>query len=221
MWRGPVARLKQAAFAFFPPALLRNALMRLALDRSGAAAIYVAAMLPVLMGGALLAIDASRLYSLHAHLQKAADAYALAGAAELDRRPASIARATKAINTMVVNDQRFASSGGATVAVAEIRFLQSLPASDASAIGSTHVTTDPALARFVEVTVAPAALNTIFPASFLGGANTVTTQARAVAGFDSAVCQFTPFFICRPACAARGHSELQGPRRPVSHLRRP
>ena len=39
----------------------------------------------------------------------------------------------------------------------------------------------------------------LFPATFVGAlSNSVSTQAEAVAGFQAAVCDFTPMFICNP-----------------------
>jgi hypothetical protein len=55
-----------------------------------------------------------------------------------------------------------------------------------------------AVARYIEVTVDLQDFSTLFPASFLGGSNTARTNATAVAGFDAAVCEFTPLFICNP-----------------------
>src|SRR5262245_49603046 len=171
---------------------------RLRGDERGALLVYVSISLPVLVGIALLAVDASRLYNLSASLQKGADALALAGAAELDRKPDAITRADAAMASMVANQHKFAIASPAKVTLASRRFLKSLPASDGSVIDSSHETTDPTLARFVEVTVATQTLNTILPASFIGGASSVATTARAVAGFDAAVCQFTPIFMCNP-----------------------
>src|SRR5262249_32147256 len=56
----------------------------------------------------------------------------------------------------------------------------------------------PTQAAYVEVTVQPAALPTILPASFFGGSNILAVGAQAVAGFDQVVCDFTPVFICNP-----------------------
>jgi hypothetical protein len=78
------------------------------------------------------------------------------------------------------------------------RFLDDLPASDDQPITATYETTDPTQARFVEVTINPTQVTAIFPASFLGGANSQNFQATAVAGFNSAVCNYTPVFICNP-----------------------
>ena len=180
------------------PTYLRSRAFDFAQNTSGAVLVYVTLALPVLIGGGLLAIDASRLFTLHTFLQKGADSLALAAAAELDRKPTAIARANAAIANLVSNDHRFSDAGHTAIAVNSVRFLSALPASDANAIGAGLVTTDPTIARFVEVTVAPQTLTTLFPASFLGGSNTATTTARAVAGFDAAVCQFTPMFMCNP-----------------------
>ncbi|MGI9569013.1 MAG: TadE/TadG family type IV pilus assembly protein, partial [Desulfobulbia bacterium] len=167
-------------------------------DRQGAIVIYVAIALPVFIGMTLLAVDGSRFYNLHTFLQKGADSFALAAAAELDRKPTAIIRANRAIANLVENQHKFSNAGTATVDVSSIRFLTGLPASDASSIGGTYDTTDPALARFVQITVVTQTLNTLFLASFLGASNTATATARAVAGFNAAVCQFTPMFMCNP-----------------------
>ena len=109
-------------------------------EERGAVLIYVTLMLPVLIGGALVAVDASRLYNLSTALQKGADALALAGAAELDRKPDAIDRATAAIANMVANQHKFSNAGTANVALAgPPSYLIALPASDATAIGSGFV----------------------------------------------------------------------------------
>jgi len=171
---------------------------RFAAERRGTVLIYVAIMLPVLMGGALLAVDASRLFNLQTLLQKGADSLALAGAAELDIKPTAITRANAAIANLVQNQHQFSDAGVTQIAVSNVRFLSGLPADDALVIDSSYDTTDPAQARYVEVTVTVQNLTSVFPASFLGGSDTVTAGARAVAGFKAAVCQFTPMFMCNP-----------------------
>src|SRR5437660_7203315 len=100
-------------------------LTQLLRDRSGAAGVYAALLLPVLAGTALLAVDASRLFNLQTALQKGADALALAGAAELDRKPDSITRANAAIANLVVNKDRFGTSTPATITTSSIRYLSS------------------------------------------------------------------------------------------------
>ena len=72
-------------------------------DREGVVLPYVAVMLIAIVGLSALALDASRLMSVQTQLQNAADALALAGAAELDRRPDSIIRAEAAIRGLIAN----------------------------------------------------------------------------------------------------------------------
>ena len=55
-------------------------------DTSGIILPYVTVMLVVIIGGSLLAVDGSRFMSLQTQMQKAADALALAGARELNRK---------------------------------------------------------------------------------------------------------------------------------------
>src|SRR6185436_4585386 len=84
-------------------------------DDRGAVLIYVTLVMPVLVGFALLAVDAARLQNLQTSLQKGADALALAGAAELDRKPTAIERADAAIANLVSNKHKFSTIGLATV----------------------------------------------------------------------------------------------------------
>ena len=119
-------------------------------------------------------------------------------AAELDRTPTAIERATRAINRLITNSSLFGSGPDRNVRVARINFLRSLPTRDSDPILPGIWTSDPTQAAFVEVTVQPVGLQTILPASFFGGSNVVRVGAQAVAGFDQVVCDFTPIFICNP-----------------------
>ena len=155
-------------------------------------------MLVVIIGVSVLALDGSRYMSLQTQLQNGADALALAGAAELDRTPTAIERATRAINRLVTNSSLFGSESDRNVRVARINFLRTLPPRDSDPILPGNRTSDPTLAAFVEVTVEPIRLRTILPASIFGGSNVLTAGAQAVAGFDQVVCDFTPIFVCNP-----------------------
>jgi hypothetical protein len=176
---------------------------------------YVTLMLVAIVGVSVLALDGSRYMSLQTQLQNGADALALAGAAELDRTPTAIERATKAIGfrceidsrtcapieggpRLITNSSWFGSGSDRNVRVARINFLRSLPPRDSDPILPGNRTSDPTRAAFVEVTVEPIGLRTILPASFFGGSNVLTVGAQAVAGFDQVVCDFTPIFICNP-----------------------
>ncbi|HEY7382236.1 MAG TPA: TadE family protein [Beijerinckiaceae bacterium] len=179
---------------------LRREADRLLPETRGAIVMPLALLLPVLFGVSLLVIDGGRYFSLQTSLQAGADALALAGAAELDARPDSITRANRAIDNLVANDQRF-GDGTASISrdLISVRFLTSLPASDAAAIANANVTTDPLKAGFVEVRVQPVTMRNLF-ATVAGYAGTATqTSASAVAGFDSVACNVAPLFMCNPA----------------------
>lgn len=169
-------------------------------DESGMALIYITAMLPVIVGFALLAIDASRAYILNSSLQHGADAIALAMAAELDRTADAITRAERAKDNLVSNPAVFTGSysavNGSTVSW---RFLNALPASDRDAIpDNPYKTTSPTAARYVEVTVTPAQFDSVFPASFISAVGSFSTTATAIAGMDPGACNVVPMFICNP-----------------------
>ena len=94
---------------------------------------------------------------------------ALAGAAELDRLPDSMSRATNAINNLVSNPALSGAPSSETVQVFEIQFLRSLPTEDSEAISLDNVTVNPTRARFVHITVEPVMLSTILSAAVFGG----------------------------------------------------
>ena len=167
-------------------------------DTSGVILPYVTMLLVVIIGVGLLALDGARMMGLQTQLQNAADAYALAGAAELDRLPDSIDRANRAIDVLMKNRNSEDVGGGAEfVTVARKRFLSSLPASDVP-VTSIYETSDPTLARFIEVTVTPVAMSTIMPAAFLKLVSTVSAGAQAVGGYDQVLCNTAPLLVCNP-----------------------
>ena len=171
---------------------------RLARDESGAALIYVSIALTVFMGFAALVIDGSRLFALDTELQSAADAIALAGAAELDGNADAEDRATLAMNNLVQNADTFGNDPTAIAGATEYtpRFLSALPDDDQPLSDATVAATQPE-ARFVEVTVNERQVDSMF-ATAIGGEDTAGADAVAVAGFTSAVCKFTPLFMCNP-----------------------
>ncbi|WP_189343244.1 MULTISPECIES: pilus assembly protein TadG-related protein [unclassified Mesorhizobium] len=180
-------------------------------DQRGIAMILVSIMLPVLVGFALLAIDMSRANGLHSDLQKGVDALALAGAAELDGRSDSITRANRAIDNLIANHTLFSTAGDHQIARADIdvTFLTGIPASDSTRLGANGVdadgvnwaSTDPTAVSLVVVTLNSGGagdFETIFPASFNGGSNTMGIQPQAVAGFKQSICETVPLFMCNP-----------------------
>ena len=206
---------------------MRNAYQRLGKhwkefveDSSGIAVIYVAAALPVIIGFSLLAIDVGRFSTLQSSLQHGADALALAGAGELDRKPDAITRSNRAIANLVTTNTSLFANTLVTIdetAIGTPCFLEALPATDDLPIlnntclptgNATEIGSSSVIARFVRVQVAPTNFTTIFPVRFLGGSsNTAQTRAEAVAGFDAAVCDFTPMFICNPY-EASGNTDI-------------
>src|SRR5437016_1216859 len=94
-------------------------------DDDGNALVFVAIMLPVLVGFALLAIDMSRANSLHNDMQSGADAFALAAAAELDGNSDAITRANNAIANLLTdpakgNKTKFSTSGNHTLVASDL-----------------------------------------------------------------------------------------------------
>ncbi|HWA46650.1 MAG TPA: pilus assembly protein TadG-related protein [Dongiaceae bacterium] len=173
---------------------------RLARDESGAALIYVSIALSVFLGFAALVIDGSRLFTLDTELQSAADAIALAGAAELDGNADAETRANRAMDNLVQNSQTFGTGDGAIDPTALTRtFLKELPDDD-QPITADHVADTPDEARFVEVKIEGADRRDIANmfATAVGGEDTAPAGATAVAGFTQAVCKFTPLFMCNP-----------------------
>ena len=87
-------------------------------DTDGVILPYVTVMLVVIIGVSVLALDGARFMYLQTQLQNGADALAFAAAAELDRMPTAIERASNAIS-------KFGSGSNGNVQVAEIKFLSS------------------------------------------------------------------------------------------------
>jgi Flp pilus assembly protein TadG len=171
-------------------------------DTDGLIAPYVAVMLPVLVGFALLALDASRRMSLQTQMQAAADSLALAGARELNKEAGAESRAilamanghatTKPANTV------FGVGPSPTLTYSYAFYSSLLAASDGIGGAAASGDTD---AKYVAVKVTPQTWPTIFPVTFLANnsTNAFTVGAEAVAGFaGTTVCSVAPIFICNP-----------------------
>jgi Flp pilus assembly protein TadG len=171
------------------------AVRKLHSDCDGVILPYVAIMLAVIIGLSALALDGSRLMSMQTQLQHDADALALAGAAELDRRPDSIIRAEAAIQDLIKNPISGAGIGQ-TAEVSSVDFLESLPVSDDLPITSADLTDDPTLAAYVRVTLKPVSMPTIFPVST--GVTKMVVGAQSIAGYDQIVCNMEPLYVCNP-----------------------
>jgi Flp pilus assembly protein TadG len=213
----------------------RSRVERFFTDERGSALVFVAIMIPVLVGFALLAIDMSRANSLHNDLQSGADAFALAAAAELDGTADAVERANRAIdNLLTTNASNFSTAGQHTLTSEDltVTYLTNIPASDSTALADDGVDANgnswaidpdaPDTARFAEITINPTAFATIFPASFLGSIDGFNVQAQAVAGFGSSVCDYTPMFICNPYTSIEnlGAALAASDRRPMMLLKK-
>src|SRR5216684_581791 len=155
----------------------------------------VTVMLVVLVGFASLALDAARLGSLRTQMQSAADAFALAGARELNQRSGARSRATTAINNLVTNGLNGMGTAQPALTVATPVYYSALPAASTGFTG-TVATTD-AEAKYVAVKVNPATVATIFPVQQIS--NTLSSGGIAIAGYTATtVCQVSPLFMCNP-----------------------
>jgi Flp pilus assembly protein TadG len=174
-------------------------------DTDGIILPYVSVLLIVIIGMSALAVDGARYVSLQTQLQNGADQLALAAAAELNGKTDSITRANAALTTTLASFQQstlFGTTGYENVTIASRYYLSELPAGDQTypIPSSLHVTEDATgalQAHFIEVTVTPVTIPTIFPVSFFGG-STFPANATAVAGFNKNVCEFTPMYVCNP-----------------------
>jgi len=170
---------------------------RFARDVSGGVMVWAAVGAPVMVSGAAVAVDVSRVYNLEQQMQSAADSVARAAAAELDGKSDSLTRADRAMNTLVSNAETFSINAGA-VTVQSVRYLTEKPAKSYETADDSLVTTDPYAARYIEVTLAPRQLNTIFPPKLSRSLAKVTLQSTSTAGFAFGTRGGQPMFICNP-----------------------
>jgi Putative Flp pilus-assembly TadE/G-like len=171
-------------------------------DTEGLIAPYVAVMLPVLVGFALLAIDGSRRMSLQTQIQAAADSLALAGARELNKQPAAEARAISAMaNAHGATKSPNTLFGVGTPPTLNYTFVFYSSLSAASdGIGGSRASGD-ADAKYVTVKITPQTWSAVLPAAFLTNisTNAFAVGAEAVAGFaGTSVCSVAPIFVCNP-----------------------
>lgn len=164
---------------------------------SGAVAVWSALSLPIVITGATLSVDAARIYNVDAELQAAADALSRAGAAELDQRGDAIPRASGAILNLLSHDQKFAR-GNAKIEIETITYFDDIPAEDYIDIPTSNRTNSSGQARYVEVSLKPRQVSTIFPSHLMQKLTDTTLSAKAVAGMDQVVCGTAPVFICNP-----------------------
>ncbi len=171
--------------------LTSRVVRELSRNEQGAVAVYVAAAAAVLFGMAALAFDLGRFFTLNTQLQSAADAAAMAAAAELNGQTGARDRAIEAATSAFVSNMQSFGEGGTnvTVTLTYNNFLTSLDPDTVAA--------NDAEARFVRVDVAPRNLPlALYPV--LGGQTTFSTGTTATAGFTQVACKIPPLMICNP-----------------------
>ena len=171
-------------------------------DTDGLMVPYVAVMLPVLVGFALLALDGSRRMSLQTQMQAAADSLALAGARELNKQAGAESRAISAMANAhaatKLSNTLFGVGSSPTLDYTFV-FYSSLSAARDGIGGS--VASGDSDAKYIAVKITPQTWSTILPAAFLAhiSTNAFAIGADAVAGFAGAsVCSVAPIFVCNP-----------------------
>jgi hypothetical protein len=176
-------------------------LKELCRKQDGVVLPYVAVTVALMVGITGFALDTGRLTSTHSDAQAAANAAALAAASQLDGgtvAPNAIERATNAaVTTPLVSNQHVFAEGENDILIVGIRFLSDLPNRDDNPNLDPFVTTDPAQARFVEVTTATLNQENVLVA-VLGGPSTSTIQTTAVAGNTQVLCRIPPLWVCLP-----------------------
>jgi Flp pilus assembly protein TadG len=171
-------------------------------DDDGLMAPYVAVMLPVLVGFALLGVDAARRMSLQTQMQAAADSLALAGARELNKQPGAEIRAQSAMANSYASTKSpntLFGVGPSPKLTYTFAFYSSLAAASDGIAGTA--TSGYADAKYLAVRVTQQTLSTILPASFLANVSTdaFAVGAEAAAGFSgTTVCSVAPLFVCNP-----------------------
>jgi Flp pilus assembly protein TadG len=183
---------------------LCHPIRRFAQDDHGAVLVYVTVILAAIFGIGALVVDIGRLASTQTELQSFADHVALAVAGELDGNANAITRADAVLARSEWQDQQTFANDGHELTDADVtaRYLSGLPANDEASVDG-FVTTDPLLARYVEVTVTPHTVSNWLTGALnalTGGAlpATSTTTATAVAGFTQYACDITPLMFCSP-----------------------
>ena len=161
-------------------------------NQRGGITIYSAMFAAVAVGAGTVAIDFGRMELLHAEMQHAADASALAGAVQLNGQDDSMTRSELVARNAMSQSSNIPATGGDTpLAVNTVTFY--------SDFATKTVATTGLEAKFVEVALAPQTVNLLFApiyAVMYGGATTSTLNAKAVARVRPFVCHAPPLMMC-------------------------
>ena len=165
---------------------------KLAKNKAGNVAIFLTLTLPVIIGMIGLVLDGGALLNLNSDLQKLADAAAIAGAAELDGSSTAITRATNNAQNLLSNDPHWSNVARSGVQITTPTFYSKL-----DPVNGDTVTTNPAQAKYIEVTTVMRQRSVSFIAA-VGGTGNAQTSASAVAGSSYVACNVQPLMICNP-----------------------
>lgn len=159
----------------------------------------ISMLLLILMVG--LCIDISRIYTVRAELQNAADAAALTAAKELDG-------STEGVQTAFTRASQVANSyglGKGNITISEIRFAKNLYP-DADYVDETTAAANPTNIRFVRVRTGIASTDMLFASTALGP--TWTENRQAVAGNSginpTTLCDFFPAAVALKVIPNKG-----------------
>lgn len=182
---------------------MRRSIAQLWKDDGAAIAPTVALSLVALIAAGGIAFDYARLAAMDTELQQAADQAALAAAGQLDRSEGAQARAAAVIQNdtdskrLAENLTHFANdSAGGSVEITGITFCKAFDDSVADTTAACTVATGDTDSVYVIVTTELRTANYAFTpivAAFSG-----TSQASAVAGVESSICNVAPLMVCAP-----------------------
>ncbi|MDP3192124.1 pilus assembly protein TadG-related protein [Rhodoferax sp.] len=161
----------------------------------GAVAIMLGLSLLVLFGFMALVFDLGRTYVVRTELQNAADAAALAGAKDLNRKAAGISKAIATATAIgLQNKTTFSFKSDARINITPDMISVGSCPEDACMVPASGITLDAAAAdkTFIKVDIPSGNLTTFFARVF--GNQTTQTFGRAVAGFY--LTDVTPIGIC-------------------------
>lgn len=200
--------------------------------QGGLVIVMLALVLVVLLGVAALALDLGRLYVLKSEMQNAADAAALAGAAELDGQDDALERATLAAKNLLKYDSHFSTVKellGDQVTIG-LEFYCTIGGdgdvnADCSGDPKTPVEDpDDAYAHYIKVTLDPNATDDneehygidlyFLPVLSVFGidtANRAVTAASALAGRHFYFCNYPPMMMCDPYEGSGGFRNVVSP----------
>jgi len=194
---------------------LRASLRAWGRSRDGGVAVTVAVMTVALVGVLALAIDVGRLYNASSDLNHAADAYALAGATQLDGSDGACLRAIQVVNESVLaNEEVLGSNTPGSVAYVSpiadplnnpnIKFLSELVKDADGNVTGTYITNANKCdedAQFIEITLDLADDNNPYRvdyyfAGITGALAEAFPQGYAIAENAKAFCITVPLMVC-------------------------